>query len=211
MKLAVLSESSADEAAVRILTEGVLGRQTTSISGPPIRARGWPSVREVLPSLVKHLHYQTDAEGLILVVDSNHSPIHQPPHDLPAGADKACRYCQLSVIVDQVQSGLRSVHGRAALKIAIGLAVPCIEAWYLCGLDPHVSEAAWDRSLLSRQVPYSGKELKRRVYGTDRPSLSLETDRARAEAQRLAHNCEILESTFPSGFGALAGRLHSWK
>ena len=211
MKLAVFSESSADEAAVRILTEGVLGRQTTSISGPPIRARGWPSVRGVLPSLIRHLHYQTDAEGLILVIDSNHSPIHQPAHDVPAGADKDCRFCLVSLTVDQVQSALRSVHGRTAIKIAIGLAVPCIEAWYLCGLDPHVSEAAWARGLVSRQLPYSGKELKRRAYGTDRPSLSLETDRARAEAQRLAHNCEILESNFPNGFGALARRLRTWK
>jgi hypothetical protein len=211
MKLAVLSESSADEAAVRILTEGILGRQTASISGPPIKSRGWPSVREVLPSLIKHLHYRTDAEGLILVIDSNHSPIHQLAHDLAPGAHNDCRLCQLSSIVDHVQSSLRSVHGRTRVKIAIGLAVPCIEAWYLCGLDPQVSEAAWARNLGSRQFPYSGRELKRRVYGTDRPSLSLETERARAEAQRLARNCEVLESDFPNGFGALVRRLRTWK
>jgi hypothetical protein len=33
------------------------------------------------------------------------------------------------------------------LKIAIGLAVPAIEAWLLCGVDPHITEAAWINGL----------------------------------------------------------------
>ena len=40
MKVAVLSESPADEAAIRILIDGILGRPTQSADMPPIRTRG---------------------------------------------------------------------------------------------------------------------------------------------------------------------------
>ena len=40
MKVAVLSESPADEAAIRILIDGILGRPTQPADMPPIRTRG---------------------------------------------------------------------------------------------------------------------------------------------------------------------------
>ncbi len=39
MKVAVLSESPADEAAIRILLDGILGRPTQSTDIPPIQTR----------------------------------------------------------------------------------------------------------------------------------------------------------------------------
>jgi hypothetical protein len=44
LKLAVLSESQADEAAVRLFVEAILQIQTQPIGLPPLRSRGWPSV-----------------------------------------------------------------------------------------------------------------------------------------------------------------------
>jgi hypothetical protein len=81
MKVVVLSESSADEAAIRILVNGILGRETEDVSSLPLRSRGWPSVIKVLPTVIKFLHYQTDAEALVVIADSDDSPIHRSSHE----------------------------------------------------------------------------------------------------------------------------------
>jgi hypothetical protein len=47
-KLAILSESPADEAAFGILIESVLDRPFVRVRAN-LRARGWPSVLQVLP------------------------------------------------------------------------------------------------------------------------------------------------------------------
>ena len=74
MKVAILSESSADDAALRILVDGVLGVRTEEIDlSGTLRSRGWPAVRTVLPVVLKYLQYRTDADGLVVVADSNHS------------------------------------------------------------------------------------------------------------------------------------------
>jgi hypothetical protein len=211
MKVAVPSESAADEAAVRILIDGILGLETEPVPPhPSLRTRGWPSVSQVLAVVLKHLHYHTDAEALALVVDSNHSPVHRASHDQPGGADAVCRLCHLRETVGRVISQLRPVPGRATIKTAIGLAVPAIEAWYRCGRDPHVTEAAWLSGLESRRDPYSKNALKESVYGTDRPTIQLETSCATDEARRLATNLGDLESLFPNGFGPLVRDVHCW-
>ena len=101
---------------------------------------------------------------------------------------------------------------RAALrfKVAVGIAVPAVEAWYRCGLDPHVTEAAWIASLPSGPFPYTTRSLKEDVYGTSRLSLELETRCATKEARRLAQNLQLLEQCFPTGFGALTRDVRSW-
>ena len=72
MKLALLSESPADEAALSVLVGYVLGAPFTRVQ-PTLRARGWPSVEQVLPAILRHLHFNTEADGLIVVVDSDDS------------------------------------------------------------------------------------------------------------------------------------------
>jgi hypothetical protein len=205
MKLAVLSESSADEAAVRMLVEALLAAKTELPSSmPPIRTRGWHAVRGVLPTVLKALHYHSDADALAVVVDSDRSPIHQLDHKLEDPTARKCRLCQLQTIVNDVLGTLRPRQGRTSLKVALGLAVPSIEAWYLAGLDPHVTE--------STSPPFTTNSLKVKVYGTDRPSLALETQRAVEAIQRLteAGELERLENRFPAGFGALARDVRNW-
>jgi hypothetical protein len=73
-----------------------------------------------------------------------------------------------------------------------------------------MTEGAWVLALQSGKYPYDNKRLKRAVYGTDRPSIALETKRMTGEAQRLAQNLSELEKWFPNGFGALARDVRSW-
>jgi hypothetical protein len=96
------------------------------------------------------------------------------------------------------------------MRYAIGVAVPAIEAWYQCGVDAHVNEATWIRCLQSEGITYDKKSLKRAAYGSDRPSLVIETHAAEEAAKRLAIDLELLEQLFPNGFGSLLRDLRGW-
>lgn len=211
MRVAVLSESSADEAAIRILLEGILGKATQEISRhPSLRSRGWPTVVRILPMVIKWLHYQTDAEALVIVADSDDSPVHESAHESAGGESSKCRLCQLRGVVNLERLRLSSVPGRAPLKTAVGLAVPAIEAWYLCGVDPHVNEATWARRLQSERISFTRNSLKTQVYGTDRPSLQTETRHAVEAARRVSNDLSVIEQLFPNGFGSFARDVRSW-
>jgi hypothetical protein len=210
MRLAVLSEGDADEAAVTILAGGVLGVEPRRVAFRSLRSRGWPSARDLLPVVIRELYYRTDAEALVVVVDSDDSPIHRPGHDEAGGADPSCRLCSLRQMVERVKSSLNPVPGRAMVRTALGLAVPAIEAWYRCGLDLHVNEAAWARRLGGERVGYTRKSLKRDAYGMEPAPMSVKTAVAEESARRLVNDLELFERLFPDGFGALARDLRSW-
>jgi len=209
MRLAVLSESSADEAAIRIIIDAIRGEATESVPSLDLRSRGWPSVERILPVVLKHLHYNTDAEGLAVVVDSDDSTIHQPDHE-QSEIFLECRLCRLRNIVASVQAGLTPVVNRSPLKCGIGLAVPAIEAWYRCGVDPQINEAAWVRHLQSQSITYTRRSLKLAVYGTERPNIETATRFAIDSANRLSDNLQLLTRLFPNGFGALARDITDW-
>ncbi len=208
MKVAYLAESPADQAALTILTEAILGRKTAPVGHAGLRHRGWPAVRNVLPSVLRELHYHSDAEGFVLIVDSNGSPPHLPAHDAPNARDPKCRVCQLRNIADETQRQVRPRPQLPALKIAFGLAVPAIEAWLL--LDPHISEAAWINGAKEGRPPYTKQALKERLYRTAHPSLAVETEAMETAASRLAENLPTMASLFPGGFGALRQSLKNW-
>ncbi len=213
MKVAIFGESSADEAAVRVLVDGLLGERTeTPSSVPPIRSRGWGAVLRDLPMVLRHLHYQSDADALVVVLDSDRSPVHRQAECQSARPAKKCRLCQTAAILARAQETLarRPVYG--PLKTALGLAVPQIEAWYLAGADLHVSEAAWIAGSPPGKWPYTSDALKTAVYGTNQPPLELETRRAEEEATRIVREGKLplLEQLFPGGFGALAADVRGW-
>lgn len=220
MKLAILSESPADEAALRVLVEFVLARPFATLP-LSLRARGWPSVEQVLPPIVRHLHFQTDADGLVVVVDSDDSVVHTPAHDAPGYHHPFCRICRLRHAFRRTVKNLpprrptgpgAATAGPGAGRVlrAIGLAVPAIEAWYLCGRDTSITEAAWLAGQESGRPPYTRRELKWRVYGTDRPTLPFEVKRAVQEVSRHRGDVRRLENDFPAGFGSLARDLRAW-
>lgn len=209
MKVVVLSESSADEAAIRILVNGILGEETDDVPSLPLRSRGWPAVIKVLPTVIKFLHYQTDAGALVVIVDSDDSPIHQSSHDQIGNEEAECRLCQLREVFKATK--LRDVVGRDELKIAVGLAVPAIEAWYLCGVDPHVNEATWMRKLeQGERITYTRNVLKKSAYGTERPTIEIMKRHATEAATRLANDLSEIERLFPEGFGSFVRGVRSW-
>lgn len=207
MKVALFSESPADEAALRVLVNGALRAEPSFVS-PGFRARGWPNVAQLMPAVIRHLHFNTDADALVVVADSDDSVVHTARHDAPDYFHPHCRMCQLRAVYRQTVKRLPPARGRDRVLRVVGVAVPAVEAWYLCGRDPTVSEAAWIAGQERAAPPYSRAELKVRVYGTDRPSLPHETVCAVREAQRHRADTRRLEHDFP-GFAALAADLRA--
>ena len=209
MKLGILSESPADEMMIHALAEAVLGEPVALVQ-PALRARGWPSVAQVLPGVIRHLHFNTDAAGLIVVADADDSVIHTAAHDREGYYHPSCRMCLLRAMFRQTTKKLPRARGRDRLLRCVGVAVPAMEAWYLCGRDPGVTEAAWLEGTLTGVVPYTRAQLKTRVYNTDRPSLAHEIECAMKDVRRHCRDLRRLEHDFP-GFEALAKDLRSWK
>ncbi len=207
MKVALLSESPADETALRVLVTAVL-RQTPQFVSPGFRARGWPNVAQVMPLVLRHLHFNTDTAVLVVVVDADDSTVHTAEHDRPNYFHPRCRMCQLRAVHRQTTKKFPPAHGRARVLRTIGIAVPAIEAWYLSGRDERETEQAWLDGQHTGRPPYSRADLKVRVYGTDRPSLRHEIDCAVREVQRIGRDTRRLENDFP-GFAALAGDLRA--
>lgn len=214
MKVAFLSESPADESALHILVEALLEKSIEPVISPAFRLRqGWTLVQKIVPAVIRDLHFKTDAEALVIVVDSDGFPVHIAAHELPDAADENCRVCQLLRIIEETQGTLerrpRYAPNLIPLKIAVGLAVPAIEAWYLCGRDPEATEAGLTQRS-DASSPELRKELKRRVYKTDRASLPVMEQCAIKEAQRLAQDLAHLEQCFQNGFGKLARDIRGW-
>jgi hypothetical protein len=209
MKLAVLSESEADEAALRVIAEGILGRQVEWHRGFRRRSSGFGSVPGLLRSALMELHYHTDVDGLLVVVDSDHTPLHIREHE-PGYTEQTCRLCILKGIVNDFSSRIGSRPNGTSLKAAIGLAAPEIEAWYLCGLEPWATEANWLADLAAGRHGSYRARLKPQAYGVDRASLSLMISKAREHATRLAGDLQQLEANFQNGFGPLAREIRSW-
>lgn len=209
MNVAILSESPADEAAIRVLVEGVLQGPVHLVQAG-LRARGWPNVVQVLPAVIRHLHFNTRADGLVVVVDADDSVVHTAEHEAPNYFHPLCRMCQIRAVFRRTTKRLPAAQGRSRVLRGVGVAVPAIEAWYLCGRDDSVSEAAWLGGRERGAAPYTRRDLKWRVYGTDRPSLPFETARALEEVQRHRGDLRRLEADFPGGFGEFARDLRQW-
>jgi len=212
MKVAILSESPADEAAIRILADGLLAKETEPVLVPTPGSRGHRAVLNSVRPALNHLHYSTDADALVLTLDSDETPVHQRGHDEPGRADEECRLWRLRASVEEVQRQLRPRQGRGPIKTALGLAVPAIEAWCLAGTDPHITESTWLLALQSGRFPFTKNGLKEKLYGTARPSLAVEKRCLVEQARRLVdqRKLELLEKRFPSGFGALAADVRGW-
>ena len=177
MKIAIVSESPADEAAIQILVDAIVGSESELF---PFRTRpnGWTRIFDLLPNIIRHLHYGTEVEALVVVMDSDESIIHNNAHEVTNAESLECRLCRLRETVRSELSKLRPLPNRSDVKIALGLAVPAIEAWYRAGLDAHVNEVAWNRKLLGEDVSYDKRSLKKDTYGSNQPSLDMETSAA---------------------------------
>jgi hypothetical protein len=205
MKIGFYSEERADQAALAVFAEGILGEPPEPIN-IDLEAHGVSAVLRGLDGVLRGVHYNSDAAGfvVVVVVDSDDTDLHDSSHDANPG--KNCRFCQIREIAQRVQKQLKPIAGKSPLKVAIGLAVPAIEAWYLVGKNHQVGEAAWKVN-----PPFTRAQLKKLVYATDRPSIEHSTACAVTEARRVIANLAAIESAFPIGFGLMAQEIRSCK
>ena len=210
MKIVFFGESPADQAALIVFTEGILGELPEPVD-MDLEGHGVTGVLSALGGVFRGIYYNSDAEGLVVVVDSDDTELHDSDHDKSGQSREGCRLCQVRNSIAQARKHLRARPSGGALKVAIGLAVPAIEAWYLVGKEHQVGEAAWRTGLAANRPPFTRPDLKKMVYGTDRPSLELQTECATKEAQRIINNINAIETAFPIGFGLMASEIRSWK
>lgn len=209
MKIGYYGESPADQAALAVFVEGLLGKAPEPIN-MDLEAHSVPGYFSALDGVYRGVHYNSDAEGLILVVDCDDTTLHEITHDPHGSDEESCRFCKIHKIIARAKKQLKPRQGRPELKVAIGLTVPSIEAWYLVGKEHQIGEAAWKVGLAEGRLPFTRPQLKKMVYGTDRPSLELETECAVKEARRIIENITAIEQHFPIGFGLMAKEIRSW-
>lgn len=212
MKIAFFSESIADEAALRILVAGILGERIEETNLPNrLQYRSSSHLDKDLPAVISAVHYNSDAEALIVVSDSDDTPVHIQEHEKTE--NEKCRLCRLRKAAADKLSKLKAIEGKGILKVAIGVPVPAIEAWYLLGKNPRLYEVAWVRKQNGENIAYDRIILKNETYGTSRPSIDLETTCAVREARRIIKNdlLKDLKKAFPYGFGSLINEIQSWK
>ena len=203
MRVAILSESAADEAALRILVDAVLGVRTTPLQDLPLQARGYHAVRDALQAIIKFVTFRTDAEGLVVVVDSNHSSL-----EATTGENRLREFGDL---IARTRAGLRTRSGQPALLVAHGVAAPALEGWLLCRRDGQIGEASWEKGLRDQRDPYTKLDLKRRLLDVEFPSSELRLQKMTEAATEVASDLAHLERQFPNGFGTLARQLLEWR
>lgn len=210
MKVVIATESPVDEAAIRVLVQGVLETVALPADRPPYGIRSWPGLLDVVKAVFLDAYYQTDADGLVLVADSDNSPLHEPTHGGSTEREKNCRLCLLRNALADASRSLKPRPGRVPFRTAVGLTVPEISAWYLDGVKPGINEAAWVNGLKQKKPPYSKPQLKRWAFGRDYLASEERIRIATEHANRLAARLDSLEQAFPVGFGSLANDLRSW-
>jgi len=210
MKIAILSESPADEAAVKILVEKILD-QTIEVVPRRIRSRGLQAAINNVPPALKDLHYQRTADALIVAIDSDNSPVHHSDHISTDLAKLECRFCSLQLSIEETFRHLRPIPNQPKIQTAVAVAVPAIEAWYRFGRDSNCTEAGWiQKQKAGTTASAEIRNLKRAVYGTDRPGQVLSKAKAIEHAERLAADLTPLEEYFPNSFGVFAQQVHEW-
>ena len=214
MKIAIFSEDLTDEAALKILVKSIIGEEIEVVPYPNrLQSRGSGVLRDV-PIVLRGVYYNTEAKFLIIVRDSDDTPVHKKEHDeLNNKESENCRYCELRKEVKSALGNLTPTQGKENFKVAIGVAVPAIEAWLLCGVNPRVSEATWINRQKNKDFStYNDrKHLKAELYGSDIASSETMIKCGMESASRLAENVEQLEILFPEGFGNMANEIRSWK
>jgi hypothetical protein len=210
MKIGYYSESRADQAALAVFTEGILGESPEPIN-MDVEGHGVTAVLNALDRVILGLHYHSDAEGLVVVVDCDDSELHTVEHEKPSGAADDCRFCQIRKKVARAMNRLNPIQPKPLLKVAVGLAVPAIEAWFLVGKNHKVGEAAWIAGCVANKRPFTRDQLKQEVYGTEHSDLNLKTECAMKEARRIIANMAAIETAFPIGFGLMSREIKSWR
>ena len=84
MKVCFYSESPADHAALEVFNECILGEPPEQIN-MDLEGNGVPGVLNALDGVLRGVLYNSDAEGLVIVVDCDDTEIHAIAHDTSGG------------------------------------------------------------------------------------------------------------------------------
>ncbi len=206
MKVLVVSESPADEAALRIITKALLGESAEFVTNPlQVRSGGVDAALRDLGIIYRAVFFRQEADVLVFVVDSDSTPVHRSDHVANQPDVQLCRFCRARSVIDETRASLSNNSGQVPeITTAIGLAVPAIEAWLLCGIDRHVGEVQWEQAMQESMPLFTVRELKDQLYGTSNPNLDIETTKMKDAALRVVQHIPELEKWFPGGFAPLA-------
>ena len=211
MKITFFGESKSDDVILRHLIEGILEEKIEEKDvGKKLQFRSSSHLVKNLPVVIRSVHYNSDAEFLVIASDSDDTPVHIAEHDI--NENEKCHICLLRKIVDKLLNEFQS-GGQEILKIAVGVSVPAIEAWLLFGKNPHVSENYWIRFQNSEKITYTRKKLKKELYGGEHIPENIRIETAKKAIQRIVENDLLsdLENAFPQGFGSLSNEVKTWK
>jgi hypothetical protein len=205
MRIVVLAESPADQAAIAIFAGAILNTSVECVDIRP-RAGGFAAVLAAIRPTLLSLIYRRTADALIVAVDSNGSPIEE---DCPGG-----RIATLRDIIDRTKSRVAPGEDVNRVRTALAVAAPSLEAWLRFGLDNQCSEAAWrERQQRGAVAADASRQLKRDLFGSDRIALHAEIEIMKREATRIVQDLQVLaaiEHSFPYGFKSFADSLRSW-
>jgi len=100
MKIAIFGESSTDDAVIEILAQAIIGEEIEFISAPRLEIRdtkrgGSANMYKHLRNFFRYWYYSTEAEYLIMIIDSDDTPIHQIEHEEEGKENEKCRLCAL--------------------------------------------------------------------------------------------------------------------
>ena len=98
MKVGYYCEPPADQAAMTIFAEGILGYRPEPIN-MDLEAHSVPSFFSALDGVFRGVHYNSDADGLVIVVDSDNTELHNSDHDKPGAGEESCRFCRARKII----------------------------------------------------------------------------------------------------------------
>jgi hypothetical protein len=163
VKVAIVSESPTDEAVISVLIDALTGRKNQLVTGGRVRPGGWSGVIAAVKVELIRLHYHTDANVLVAVLDSDDSVIHDDSHELPNGAVDDCRVCKVRKQIQPAQAALRQRHVNYPVQVIVGLAVPALEAWLLYGTDPHNVEPKYQRDRLNPDAVKAARGLSNKL------------------------------------------------
>jgi hypothetical protein len=211
MKIAFFSESKTDEIVLKHLVEEIKKAEIEKADLPTnLRFRSSSHLVKNLPVVIRSVHYNSDANFLVIASDSDDYPVHIAQHDINENAQ--CHLCRLRKIVKESLAEIQSFEGKEMLKIAIGVPVPAIEAWLLFGINPHVSENTWIRKQNGEKIVFDRKILKAQLYGVNHISEEKRTQISLKAIERLIESelFDDLEKAFPQGFGSVSNEVKSW-
>lgn len=170
---------------------------------PPIMGTGRESVFRNLNRTLLALAGRGSADLLVVCVDSDLEPLHAAGQTC---SNERCPFCRLDHRARQVAS--EHPHMRFP-DVAIGVAVPAIEAWLLFGRRSECTEAGWAQQG-KRRTEETKRELKRILHGPGPVPSKTKHATLRLEARRVL-GFDDLEAHFPVGLAPLLQKLRMYR